>query len=497
MIELASPAERPILADFLPGLARFCADRLGPGQAEAIDAAARIPEALLAELGEMGLFGLTLPEEHGGAGLGIGAACAAVATLARFDRAVATTVGLHLGLGTRGLVALGTPEARAALLPDLAAGTRIAAFAATEAEAGSDLSALRATLRPDGEGWRLDGSKVYVTNGGFAGVFTVLARAPGLGGRRRGTALVVVERERPGLHVGGEEHKLGLRGSSTTGLVLDGVPVERERILGEPGLGMEAAHAVLAWGRTLMAAGAAGMARAALDRTLAHVQARVQFGRPLAALPVVREQLADLLAREFLARAVVARSAATGAAPLPSLAAKVLASEAAWAVADGAIQLHGGAGYLVESGLPLILRDARITRIFEGANDVLRVRAGTLVATREPEPPVPAEDPAGARVAAVVEALRAARADLLARHRLRLLRRPVLLHALGERALEAEAARAVADLAADLGTEEARALALRALDRLARRSRRPLREADADDPVLAAILEPALARSAP
>lgn len=417
---------------------RFCTRHVS---ARAIDADAQVDRRVLDGLAELGLFGLSIPESHGGFGLSLGSVGEVVAGLARHDRAVATSVGLHLGLGTRGLVAFGTGALRDAWLPALAAGAKIAAFATTEAGAGSDLGAIRTRGVEEGGRLCLDGEKIFVTNGGFADVFTITASTPGFGGRRKGHSLVLLARE-DGLVTGPEENKLGLRGSSTTTLNLDGVRVGMERIIGAPGDGMGHLAHVLAWGRTVMAAGCRGTARAALDLTDEHVATRRQFGRVLASMDVVRAQLAALHAQEYAMTALV-RHASAQSDPMRlavlSGSAKVFATEATWAIVDGALQLHGGPGYIEETGVALLLRDSRITRIFEGANDVLRVHRGLVEAT-EGLSRAHVQAPEGhLALAARADALHAGvtgwRGELAELHGARLLARPALLHALGEAAI--------------------------------------------------------------
>ncbi|MBI3180108.1 MAG: acyl-CoA dehydrogenase, partial [Deltaproteobacteria bacterium] len=253
-------------------------------------------------------------------------------------------IGLHSGLGTRPLVELGDPDLARKILPEIAAGSRVAAFAATEAEAGSDLTGIRTTGTLVGAGIRLDGEKSYVTNGGFAGCFTVLARTPGLGGARA-HSLVFVPRETPGVSVGPEEEKLGIRGSSTVTVTFDGALVQRSMILGEPGKGVEQAHAALAWGRTLMAAGCVGTARKALELALSHVTTRRQFNRPVGEFGASRAHVARMASRLYAAETLVrwvGQALADGQAiDELSLFAKVLGSESSFEICDRALQLHG------------------------------------------------------------------------------------------------------------------------------------------------------------
>jgi alkylation response protein AidB-like acyl-CoA dehydrogenase len=405
---LASPTDE--IADALcRSVADFAAAHI---DAARIDADKRIPPAVLKGLAELGLFGVTLPEAHGGAGLPATTACRAVATLAEADRSVATTVGLHLGLGTRGLVAYGTPEAQARFLPGLASGEHLAAFATTESGAGSDLAAIATRGVLDGEHLRLNGQKIYVTNGALARVLTATVSTPGLGGAERGISVVALDSTSPGVTVLGEEHKLGLRGSSTTTIMLDDARLPLSQVLGVPGKGAEYLAHILSWGRMLLSAGCVGTARKALKLATAHVHERRQFGKPLAAQEVVQRQLSGLATRLFAMRALV-EAAARAEADVPTLArltssAKVLCSEGAWAICDTSLQLHGGCGYIEDTGVALLLRDARVPRIFEGANDVLLTHLGLMELAQ-------AQPLAGARSAASA-AVAELRAGLLARH---------------------------------------------------------------------------------
>ena len=443
-LSISAPAlhQRAPLADFCKLLATFVREKVHPLE---IDKNHAIARALLEEVAWLGTFGVTIPEAWGGAGLGLVGACAVVDTIARRDRALATTVGLHLGLGTRGLVAFGTERQQSRWLPELAAGTRIAAFSATEPGAGSDLSRLQPRVAPSGPGrLTVSGHKIFVTNGGLADVFTVAAASPGLSDAAAGASLVVLERGDAGFIVGPEEKKLGLRGSSTTPLWFEDVEVPADRLLGPPGDGQQLLSQILAWGRTIMAAGCAGTGHAALDLASHHVASRRQFGRALASQPVVRRQLADMAADLYAMRSLVARTAVEEGNPIElerlSIAAKVFCSEVDWSLCDRALQLLGGSGYIEESGAPLLLRDARITRIFEGANDVLLTRLGSI----ELMHPRPVRQ-TGTRADAIAGEVHAVVAGLRDSGGLKVLRHPEQLHWLGRLVVARDAASALAD----------------------------------------------------
>lgn len=342
-----------------------------------IDAEARIDPGVLSAAKELGLFGMTIPQEFGGAGLSMKAACRVMRCLGRQNASVGVSIGLHNGLGLRGLIHLGTPEQKQKYLPDLAAGRKIACFSATEAGAGSEIAAIRASAVEDGDGFVLSGEKIYVTNGGFADLATVPARTPGLGGSRRGLTLFLVPLDLPGVSRGREEHKLGIKGSSTCTLHFDEVRLPRSAILGEVSRGLDHLAHILEWGRTLMAAGCIGLMQNAWEKTLFQVTNRKQFGRVIGEFGMVREKLAAMRSRLHALESAMRLSTAldeegSEGIPQESLVLKLACTEWAFAAADEAVQLHGGSGFIEETGVARLLRDVRITRIFEGANEVLR-----------------------------------------------------------------------------------------------------------------------------
>lgn len=362
------------------GVRAFCAREV---DARANEDAGRLSPELLRAAAAAGLFASSIPEEHGGLGLGLAGVTRVVAAIAEHDRSLATCVGLHCGLGTRGLVTLAADPLRAAWLPRLASGECIASFAATEPSAGSDLASVRTTVRRDGDSLVVDGEKAFVTNGGIAGVYTVLAHGPD-----GGHSLVLVPRDAAGVEPGREERKLGLRASSTVSVRFDHVRIPASHFVGTPGRGLEDAQAVLAWGRTLMSAGCVGTARTALALSAMHATGRRQFGRNLVAFEAVRAHLAGMAATVRAIEHAVERVGRDDDEGRPisatSAALKVLASEGAFDVCDRAVQLHGALGYLEDAGVARLLRDCRVTRIFEGANDVLLAHLGTSLLARAP-----------------------------------------------------------------------------------------------------------------
>ncbi|MBN1652949.1 MAG: acyl-CoA dehydrogenase family protein [Deltaproteobacteria bacterium] len=371
--------DRSMLGLVVEQARRFAAREIDP---IAFDRAAQLPRRVLKAAAEAGLFGLAIPESYGGLALSLGDICQVVSELATRDGSFATSIGLHNGLGTRGLIAYGSQSLKEKWLPKLASGEAIASFAATETGAGSDLMAIRTTLTPRGEQVRLDGEKSYVTNGGFAGLYTVLARSPEMGGARA-HSLVCVPRDTPGVEVGAEEHKMGLRGSSTVTVSFDGVMLPMENVLGTSGQGIAYAQHILTWGRTIMASGCIGAARNALNAVLSYVIERKQFGRSIGHFGASRAHVATMAAKLWAMEAMVERTGIEdingGSIDGISGATKVFCSDEAFDICDRAIQLHGALGFLSDLGVERLLRDARVTRIFEGANDVILVFAGTAL----------------------------------------------------------------------------------------------------------------------
>ena len=460
----ATRDEVDIIGMLQDSLGRYCADHVTSSR---IDREHQIPRRILDDLAGMGLFGLSIPEQYGGTGLSLQAVCSVIQGLAQRDRSVATTLGLHLGLGSRGLVRYGSDALKETYLPRMASGERLAACAVTEPGAGSDLMAIatRGILR----GGRLvvDGSKLFVTNGGLASVFTVAASTPGLGGAR-GHSLLLLQLDDAGLEVGPEEDKLGIRGSSTTTLHFDEMDVPLDRVIGTPGKAMDHLAHILAWGRTVMAAGCTGTARAAFEIATRHVTERTQFRRTLASFDVVRQQVADMAALAFAMESMVRRTTIGAdddkALAFRSTATKMFCSDSAWEICDTGVQLLGGSGFIEETGLALLLRDCRITRIFEGANDVLAQHAGSMEAFAPlPRTPLPEEvgDTPLARRGDVVGGLLAHRREqLLEQYGIRLARQQRLLHQFGRLAVSREACDAVVLRAHAEDTPLARAHAL-------------------------------------
>jgi acyl-CoA dehydrogenase family protein 9 len=351
---------------------------------EALDGAAfdrehAVPESVREGMAELGILGLTVPEEYGGAGLGYSIYCRIMEETNRRCGASAVVLGGHQSIGIKALLMYGTDEQKAAWCPKLAAGEWHAAYALTEPEAGSDPAALRTTADPteDGEHFILTGQKIWITNGGFANFMTVFATTPAGDGKRKITCFVLTPDELgEGFTRGAEEQKLGLRGSSTTQLFFDGVKVPASNILGVEGKGLKVALEVLNYGRSSLAAGCAGASKQALEAAAQHAAERVQFGKPIAEHGMVAEKLAEMAADTYAAESIAYLTVGMADRDEPDFSieaaiCKVFATEAHWRTCNHAVQIAGGIAYVDEYPYERWLRDARINMIFEGTNEIL------------------------------------------------------------------------------------------------------------------------------
>ncbi len=332
------------------------------------------------ELAELGFLGMRVPEEYDGLGLDLLTYLYVLEELAWGDAGVAVSVSVHNSLPVSLLVLNGTEAQKRRWLPPMARGEALAAFSLSEAGAGSDAASLRTQATRDGEDWVLDGEKMWVTNGASADLILLFARTDDPGDRRgnRGIGAFVVPTDTPGLRAGKKERKMGQRGSETVSVVLDGVRLGPEHLLGEPGQGFAYALAALEGGRLGIAAQALGIASSALDHALRYAAEREQFGHPLRDYQGMEFKLADMsieleAARGLLERAARAAMVGDRRARRLSSAAKLAASEAAMRVSREAVQVHGGYGYSREYPVERLFRDAKVTEIYEGANEIHRV----------------------------------------------------------------------------------------------------------------------------
>jgi alkylation response protein AidB-like acyl-CoA dehydrogenase len=337
----------------------------------AAEQAGEAPRALWRRMGELGFLGVRYPEELGGSGGTMTLACLLMEELYRVGPGVAAGFEIHVGLGTQPLAAAGTPEQVERWLRPALAGDAVCAFAMTEPEAGSDAAGIRSTARREDGGWVLDGSKLYITNGGIADFALVTART------EAGVSLFVVERGDAGFSAGPPLEKLGLASSVTTALYLDACRVPADRLVGQDGEGLDLVFATLDEGRLLVAAESLGIAKASFERALAHARTREQFGRPIGKFQAVRFRLADMAvgieAAEQLVYAGARRVDAGERATLECATAKLFASELATKTAHDAVLTLGGAGYVRDSEVERHYRDAVLNEIVEGTSDVQRI----------------------------------------------------------------------------------------------------------------------------
>ncbi len=370
----AKVAEKETLAAIVQTLKAMLAPR--EKDFAAWDRAGELPAAFVQELREAGLFGLVVPEQHGGLGLGSTAYSRVIQELGRYDGSVAVTVGAHSSIGMRGLLLFGTDEQRARWLPRLATGELIAAFCLTEPGAGSDAAGIKTTAVRDGDDWILNGEKLWITNGGIADFFTVFAKTS-LEGRGHITAFVVT-RDMKGVSTGPHEDKMGIRASSTTTVVLEDVRVPAANVLGEVGKGFKVAMKILNAGRTGLGGGSVGGMKRLIELSVRQARDRVQFGKPIATYGSVKQKIGQMVVDCYAAESVVNLVAGLMDRGFEDTAveaaiSKVIASEGVWRTADEALQIAGGIGYMREMPYERVVRDCRINRIFEGTNEILRL----------------------------------------------------------------------------------------------------------------------------
>jgi alkylation response protein AidB-like acyl-CoA dehydrogenase len=359
----------------IQALAREVAEAEIAPHAAAWDRDHTFPRELFTKLGELGLMGVCVPEELGGAGADFLSYILVLEELSRADAGVGVTVAVHTSAATLPIVAFGTEEQRQRFVPELAAGRVLGAFALTEAGSGSDAGALRSAATPDGDGWRLSGAKQWITNGSHAGTFLVFARTdPSLDGARGVSAFLL---DGDDIEVTREEEKLGLNSSSTANITFEGAFVGRDRLLHEENRGFTVAMATLDGGRIGIAAQAVGIAQAAYDAARAYALERHQFGTRIADFQAIQFKLADMATEIAAARLLTYRAAWLKQHGLPHTTegaqAKLFASSVARRQTGEAIQVLGGYGYTKEFPVERYYRDAKITEIYEGTSEIQRI----------------------------------------------------------------------------------------------------------------------------
>ena len=354
---------------------RFVAERLRPREAD-VEAADAIPDDLVDEMKAMGLFGLSIAEEHGGLGLTMLEEAKVAIEMGRTTPAFRSTFGTNVGIGSQGLVMAGSSEQKAQWLPRIASGEIVTSFALTEPDVGSDSGSVKTRAIRDGDVYRLSGTKRYITNADKAQLFTVMARTgddPGA----RGVSAFLVPRDLPGVSIGEPEKKMGQKGAKVADVHFEDVPVPVANRLGAEGEGFKIAMRVLDRGRLHISAVCVGVAERLIADSVAYASERRQFGQPIAHHQLIQGMIADMKTEALVARAMVLETAQAKDdgkdVVLESAAAKYFASEMVGRVADKAVQIFGGAGYIADYGIERLYRDVRLCRIYEGTSQIQQV----------------------------------------------------------------------------------------------------------------------------
>jgi acyl-CoA dehydrogenase len=358
----------------LDTIARFVRERLVPIENEVAESD-RIPDDIVAEMKELGLFGLSIPEDFGGMGLTMEEEVLATFEIGRTSPAFRSLFATNNGIGGQGIIIDGTPEQKRHYLPKLATGEIIGSFALTEPDAGSDAGSLRTTARRDGDHYVLNGTKRYITNAPEAGIFTVMARTDTSKRGADGVSAFIVEAGTPGLSLGPIDKKMGQQGGHVCDVIFEDCRVPASALIGgREEIGFKTAMKVLDKGRINIAAICVGVAERMLADALRYATERKQFGKPIAEFQLVQAMLADSKAEIYAARCMVLDAARRRDQGLDvgteASCAKMFASEMCCRVADRAVQIFGGAGYLAEYGIERFYRDVRLFRIFEGTTQI-------------------------------------------------------------------------------------------------------------------------------
>ncbi|MFJ7940508.1 acyl-CoA dehydrogenase family protein [Peribacillus sp. NPDC096622] len=336
-----------------------------------------IPEHLVEKAKDLGLFGISIPEQYGGIGLNSVGKATVLEQLGRTHNGFVSLISAHTGIGSTGLVKLASEHLKNKYLPEMAAGTKIGAFALSEPGAGSDATNLATSAEKKGDYWVMNGTKHFITNGPIADVYTVFALTDKDKGAKGGITAFLVERDFPGLNVGKKDKKMGLRGSYTSQVIFEDCIIPEENVIGEVGMGYISALKILGEGRVGLAARAVGSSGKLIELSAKYAKERIQFGKPIADNQAIQWMLADMATETEAARALTMMAAQKideGKKVIKEASmAKLFASDVFNRVADKAVQIHGGMGYMAEYPVERFYRDARITKIYEGTNEIQRL----------------------------------------------------------------------------------------------------------------------------
>ncbi len=363
---------------------RFVRERLVPAE-DQVEANDEVPQDIIDDMRELGLFGLSIPEEYGGIGLSMAQECEVAYELGQTALAFRSVVGTNIGIGSQGILIDGTPEQKADYLPRIASGELLVSFALTEPDAGSDAASISTRAVPDGDDYLISGGKRYITNAPRAGAFTLMARTGGPGAA--GISAFIVPADAPGITLGKPDKKMGQRGTLTCDLHLDNVRVPASAIIGGvPGQGFKTAMKVLDRGRLHIAALACGMAKRILQESIDYARQRKQFGQRIGDFQLVQAMLADsqaeLLAGWSLVQSAAHRHDAKPAGvrdaevSMHASCAKMFTTEMVGRVADRGVQVHGGAGYINDYKVERFYRDVRLLRLYEGTTQIQQLIIG-------------------------------------------------------------------------------------------------------------------------
>ncbi len=353
---------------------RFVNERLIPAEDRVVEDNA-VPAEILREMREMGLYGMTVPEEYGGLGLTTEEEAYIIMEMGRASPAFRSKIGTNNGIGSQGIVIDGTPEQKARFLPKVAAGEYVASFALTEPDAGSDAASIRTTAILDGDEYVVNGTKRYITNAADASIFTLMARTDPSNKGAGGVSAFIVEKNSPGLTVGKPNRKMGQAGANVYDVIFEDCRVPAANLIGGvPGQGFKTAMKTLDRGRLHISALCVGVSQRLVEESVRYAIDRKQFGQAIAEFQLIQAMLADSRTESYAAQCMVldaARNYDAGNRNVGDIAAcKYFASEMVGRVADRAVQIHGGAGYMSEYAVERFYRDVRIFRIYEGTSQI-------------------------------------------------------------------------------------------------------------------------------